>query len=33
MFVDRLLAYGTPCVSVEVAEAYDSLYYVAEVNE
>jgi hypothetical protein len=32
MFVGRLLAYGTLCVSVEVAELCDSFYYVAEVN-
>ena len=33
MYVGRLLAYGTPCVSVEFAELYDSFYCVAEVNE
>jgi len=33
MFVDTLLAYGSHCISVEVAELYDSFYCVAEVNE
>jgi hypothetical protein len=33
MFVDRLLAYGTHCVAVEVAELYGLFYCVAEVNE
>ena len=33
MYIGRLLAYGTPCVSVDVAELYDSFYCVAEVNE
>ena len=32
MCVDRALAYRTPCVSVAVAELFDSFYCVAEVN-
>jgi hypothetical protein len=33
MYIGRMLAYGTPCVSVDVLELYDSFYCVAEVNE
>jgi hypothetical protein len=33
MYIGRLLACGTPCVLVEVAEMYDSFYCVAEVKE
>jgi hypothetical protein len=32
LLVDKLLAYGTHYVSVEIAEPYDSFYCVAEVN-
>jgi hypothetical protein len=28
MYVDRLLAYGTPCVSVEVAELYAMVRFI-----
>jgi hypothetical protein len=33
MYIRRLLACGTPCVSVDVAELYDLFYCVAEVKE